>query len=85
MRSAVLFLPLLAGAVAAQAETMYTSTDPADVYAARSTVKTASPTSNVTGKAFDRFVVIWLENTDYNIAYGDSLYSRVLPPLDPSR
>jgi acid phosphatase len=33
----------------------------------------ASPiaTTWVKGKAFDRFVVIWLENTDYDLAIGD--------------
>jgi acid phosphatase len=30
-----------------------------------------SPTSSVSGKAFNRFVTIWLENTDYSKAAGD--------------
>lgn len=71
MRSAVLSLPLLAGAVTAQVEHMYTATKSADVYAAQATAETASPTSNVKGKAFDRFVTIWLENTDYDLAEGE--------------
>jgi hypothetical protein len=33
--------------------------------------KTSSPTSNVKGKTFDRFVNIWLENTDYESAAAD--------------
>ncbi|KKY18035.1 putative acid phosphatase [Phaeomoniella chlamydospora] len=49
----------------------YTATSTAAVYAAQATAKTSSPTSNVKGKAFDRFVVIWLENTDYDMAVAD--------------
>jgi len=32
---------------------------------------TTSPVSNVPGKAFNRIVIIWLENTDYAKAAGD--------------
>ncbi|KAK7987412.1 hypothetical protein PG989_007727 [Apiospora arundinis] len=71
MRPAVLSLPLLAVGTAAQAENLYTATATSAVYAAQATAKTLSNTSNVKGKAFDRFVVIWLENTDYDMAYGD--------------
>ncbi|KAH6654882.1 acid phosphatase [Truncatella angustata] len=67
----LLSIPLLAATVAAQAENLYTATAAASVAAARATAKTSSPTSNVKGKAFDRFVVIWLENTDYDMAAGD--------------
>jgi len=49
----------------------YTATGASDVRAAQATAKSSSPTSHVPGKAFDRFVVIWLENTDYNMAIGD--------------
>lgn len=49
----------------------FTATDPANVYAAQATALTLSPTSNHKGKAFDRFVVIWLENTDYYKAASD--------------
>ncbi|KAK4935834.1 hypothetical protein LTR10_023199 [Elasticomyces elasticus] len=49
----------------------YTATAPADVLAAQATAKSSSPTSHVPGKAFDRFVVIWLENTDYNMSVAD--------------
>ncbi|THX77992.1 phosphoesterase-domain-containing protein [Aureobasidium pullulans] len=48
-----------------------TATAAADVAAARASALTLSPTSNVKGKAFDRFVVIWLENTDYDKAASD--------------
>ncbi|KAF8241983.1 acid phosphatase [Wilcoxina mikolae CBS 423.85] len=34
-------------------------------------VPSHSPTSSVSGKAFNRFVTIWLENTDYSKAAGD--------------
>lgn len=71
MYTALLSLPLLAAGVAAQAENQYTATATADVAAARATAKTSSPTSNVKGAAFDRFVVVWLENTDYDMAVGD--------------
>ena len=49
----------------------YTATASSDVAAARATALTSSPTSHVAGKAFDRFVTIWLENTDYTMASGD--------------
>lgn len=49
----------------------YTATAASDVYAAQATAVTESPTSNVKGKAFDRFVVIWNENTDYSKAVED--------------
>ncbi|ORY59162.1 phosphoesterase-like protein [Pseudomassariella vexata] len=62
---------LLAASVAAQAENLYTATASSDVAAAAATAKTLYPTSNVKGKAFDRFAVIWLENTDYDMAVGD--------------
>jgi hypothetical protein len=32
---------------------------------------TFSPTSNIKGKTFDRFVTLWLENQDYDIAAAD--------------
>ena len=51
--------------------TMYTATAAASVAAARATALTLSPTSNVKGQTFDRFVQIWLENTDYEAAAGD--------------
>lgn len=71
MRSSILSLLLLAVGAVAQAENLYTATASSDVYAAQATAKTLSNTSNVKGKAFDRFVVIWMENTDYDMAYGD--------------
>ncbi|KAK8097273.1 acid phosphatase [Apiospora kogelbergensis] len=58
-------------APAATGPTMYTATAAASVAAARATALTLSPTSNVKGKTFDRFVQIWLENTDYDMAAGD--------------
>lgn len=68
-----------------------------DVTATAATALTLSPTSNVPGKAFDRFVVIWLENTDYPKAVGDpnlsylaskgitlSSYCAVTHPSEPN-
>ncbi|MBO8584248.1 hypothetical protein INO15_14075, partial [Staphylococcus aureus] len=39
--------------------------------AAAATAKTSSPTSHVKGKAFDRFVVVYFENQNYDKADGD--------------
>ncbi|KAH8663033.1 phosphoesterase family-domain-containing protein [Tricladium varicosporioides] len=69
MRSLILLQALLASAFA---QTQYTSTGTAAVAKARATALTESPTSNVVGKTFDRFVTIWFENTDYSMAAGDS-------------
>jgi hypothetical protein len=41
------------------------------VEAKAATALTLSPTSNVKGKKFDRFVTIWLENQDFEIAAAD--------------
>ncbi|KAI0971227.1 acid phosphatase phoa [Xylaria arbuscula] len=71
MRSFTSSALLLAGSVAAQVENMYTATGTADVAAAAATAKTLSPTSHVKGKAFDRIAIIWLENTDYDMAIND--------------
>ncbi|KAH7370765.1 acid phosphatase [Rhexocercosporidium sp. MPI-PUGE-AT-0058] len=57
--------------LAAPAPASPTATDPADVYAAQATALTLSPTSKVKGKSFDRYVSIWFENTDYDMAAGD--------------
>jgi len=48
-----------------------TQTSTSAVYAAQATALTTSPTSHVKGKAFDRFVTIWLENTDFSMAMQD--------------
>ena len=68
MRSSILIPALF---VAAFAQTQYTSTGTAAVAKARATAKTESPTSNVVGNSFSRFVTIWCENTDYSMAAGD--------------
>jgi hypothetical protein len=53
--------------------TQYTSTGTAAVAKARATALSLSPTSSVKGKTFDRFVNIWLENTDYDKAAADRM------------
>lgn len=58
-------------------ETLYTATAASSIAQAAATALTLSPTSNVKGKTFDRFVQIFLENQDYSIAAGD----RRLKPL----
>ncbi len=39
-----------------------------DINAAAATAVPQSPVSNVAGKAFDRIIHVWLENTDYNVS-----------------
>ena len=63
----------VAFATTSNAQTQYTSTGTAAVAAAKATAKTLSPTSSVPGKSFDRFVNIWLENTDFEMAAGDRM------------
>ncbi|KAB5585007.1 phosphoesterase family-domain-containing protein [Coniochaeta sp. 2T2.1] len=63
---------LLAMATDVWAQTQYTSTATSAVAKAAATALTLSPTSNVAGQSFDRFVQIWLENTDYSLAVGDT-------------
>ncbi|KAL2015029.1 hypothetical protein VTK56DRAFT_6443 [Thermocarpiscus australiensis] len=41
------------------------------IYAAQATATPQSPVSNVHGKAFDRIVQIWLENTNFDAAAAD--------------
>lgn len=66
MISIAVVLSLL-GLVAAQ----NTQTSTSAVYAAQATAGTTSPTSYVRGAHFDRFVTIWLENTDFTTAMAD--------------
>ncbi|KAJ5925747.1 phosphoesterase-domain-containing protein [Penicillium verhagenii] len=51
-----------------------TTTEPAlsAIKAAQQTTVPQTWTSNVTGKAFDRFYQVWLENVDYNDAAGNA-------------
>ncbi|KAK9324484.1 phosphoesterase family-domain-containing protein [Lipomyces orientalis] len=70
-------------AAATTAAPTTTTTDPAPTFssikpslsqieAAAATVVPEEYVSSVSGKAFDRFVIIWLENTDYDAAFGQS-------------
>lgn len=59
------------GIASINAQTQYTATNAASVEAARATARTLSPTSSVKGKTFDRFVNIFLENSDFDIASAD--------------
>ncbi|KAH8901738.1 phosphoesterase-domain-containing protein [Thozetella sp. PMI_491] len=61
----------LAVVASAVCQTQYTSTAASAVAKAAATALTLSPTSNVAGKTFDRYVQIFLENTDYTLAIGD--------------
>jgi hypothetical protein len=71
------FHPLIVAAMAfvstGNAHTEEDLTGAAPVEAARETAKTLSPTSSVKGKNFNRFVNIWLENTDFDMAAGDGM------------
>lgn len=77
MRFQVASALALAGLVAANKscnagwETRYTATGVADVAAAAATAKTSSPTSSVPGKAFDRLVIIYFENQNYDKSIDD--------------
>ncbi|RAH81624.1 phosphoesterase-domain-containing protein [Aspergillus japonicus CBS 114.51] len=44
----------------------------AEIAAAKASVQPYSPVSNVKGLSFNRFVNIWLENTDYDTAAGNT-------------
>ncbi|OCL03494.1 acid phosphatase phoa [Glonium stellatum] len=69
MRTQILTKVFLALVTSATAQN--TATGTAAVAAAAVTAKSLSPTSHVPGKAFDRIAIIWLENTDYDMALGD--------------
>ncbi|KAI1075358.1 phosphoesterase-domain-containing protein [Whalleya microplaca] len=71
MRSIISSTLIFAIHVAGQIENTYTATATSAVEKARATAKTLSPTSDIKGKAFDRLAIIWLENTDYDMAIGD--------------
>jgi acid phosphatase len=71
MRSAIIAAISLASACTAGPVSSPTATDAANVYAAQATALSRSPTSNVKGKVFDRYVSIWFENTDYDMAAAD--------------
>lgn len=53
------------------AQTQYSATGATAVAKARATALTESPTSYVQGKTFGRFVIIFLEKTDYDSAAAD--------------
>lgn len=59
------------------ASDMYTVTAASDVAAAAATALTLHPTSNVQGLAFERYVQIFFENQDYDIAEGDPNFSHL--------
>lgn len=67
---------LITIATGAWAQTQYTSTASTAVAKAAATALTLSPTSSVSGNTFDRFVQIWLENTDYSAAIGNGMSCR---------
>lgn len=75
MQSALLGALALAGVASAQSTATGTTTssvrNTASVIAAQQTADTTHHTSHVEGKAFNRFITIWLENTDYALAAAD--------------
>ncbi|KAH6716040.1 phosphoesterase family-domain-containing protein [Leptodontidium sp. MPI-SDFR-AT-0119] len=64
-------LIVLGLAASTTAQTQYTGTAASEIAEARAAALTLSPTSNIVGKKFDRFVTIWCENTDFAMAAGD--------------
>ncbi|KAJ5188890.1 Phosphoesterase [Penicillium cf. griseofulvum] len=75
-KQALLVLVGTLGLVAAKTTTEKNPTQ-AEIDAARATVLPYSPVSNVKGLAFDRFVNIWLENTDFETAASDANLSKL--------
>ncbi|KAF8851502.1 phosphoesterase-domain-containing protein [Acephala macrosclerotiorum] len=73
MRLQLLFI--MGTATSTLAQTQYTSTASSAVAKARATALTESPTSNVVGTSFNRFVTIWCENTDYSMAAADTNFA----------
>ena len=72
MATTVAFLAMAAGALAQNQPNMYTATGASDVAAAAATAPTyTGKTPYIPGRVFDRYVEIWLENTDYDKAAGD--------------
>ncbi|KAJ5216707.1 uncharacterized protein N7469_011572 [Penicillium citrinum] len=49
----------------------------AEIQTARASVLPYSPVSNVKGKAFDRFVNIWIENTDFETTASDENFAKL--------
>jgi acid phosphatase len=84
MRYSTFFVVATLASLAVAAPASPTATDPADVYAAQATALTLSPTSNVKGAAFDRYVSIWFENTDYDMAAADRMHSPSIRLCDVS-
>ncbi|KAJ6111481.1 Phosphate-repressible acid phosphatase [Penicillium sp. IBT 18751x] len=74
-KSLAVFIGALALA-AAKTTTVEYPTD-AEVEAAAATVVPLSPTSNVKGRAFDRFVNIWIENTDFDTTASDANFEKL--------
>ncbi|QIW97241.1 hypothetical protein AMS68_002759 [Peltaster fructicola] len=69
MKAALLSTLALMGQALAAANP--TATSASDVFAAQATAVTSHKFSHVDGAVFDRFVTIWLENTDYDKAAAD--------------
>ncbi|OQE46867.1 hypothetical protein PENCOP_c001G00421 [Penicillium coprophilum] len=67
------------GALALAAAKTTTEKNPtqAEIDAARATVLPYSPVSNVKGLAFDRFVNIWFENTDFDTTASDENMAKL--------
>ncbi|KAI3205434.1 hypothetical protein CBS147311_3493 [Penicillium roqueforti] len=67
------------GALALAAAKTTTEVNPtqAEIDADRLTARPYSPVSNVRGLVFDRFVNIWLENTDYETAAADANLAKL--------
>jgi hypothetical protein len=78
MHFSILQLAAVVFVTTAAAQTQYTATGAAAVAKARATALTESPISSVKGKTFDRFVAIFLENTDYDTVTADREIPHIL-------
>ncbi|OGM45150.1 acid phosphatase, partial [Aspergillus bombycis] len=74
-QSLVALLGVLSLAAAQTSSEPYPSLE--EIQAAQATVLPHSPVSNVKGLAFNRFVSIWLENTDFESAANDPHLSKL--------
>jgi len=70
------FVSVFSFLAAAAAAARNSQSSPEDIAIAAGNARGVKPASLVKGKAFDRFVTIWLENTDYDLAAGDRMFFR---------
>ena len=75
---AISAIPLDSQTLAIHSKDTWASTRPDIIFSQRSEAPTLSPTSQVKGRTFNRFVQIWFENSDFDIAWNDCKLSLLL-------